>query len=230
MGPILSRPIRPSLIQIHKLKSELSSLKHGNVVYFLGCGFMSWMLFPTSLVLGGALAVVSILSGVQYLDRTRDALLLEGQRNSKTARAPQTAEEDLVQQYKNSHMDISLHRKSFVFSLVQLPLIGISLLGCITTGNFMGAALLCAAVGYSTKETFKSLSRWDDGLVHKKHLSEDLRHARLEPETVSPSGTLPDLSSHMVAPHISRSCEAPLVSVPTETIEPPIIPTRKSRI
>lgn len=229
MGHILSRPIRPSLIQIHKLKSELSSLKHGNVIYFLGCGFMSWMLAPTSLVLGGALAAVSILSGVQYLDRTRDSLLLDKQRNSSAIRAPQTPEEDLVQQYKNSHIDISLHRKAFMFSLGQLPLIGVCLLGCITTGNFLGAALLCAAVGYSTKQTFKSLSRWDDGLVHKKHLRDDLSLARLD-QVVSPSGTLPDLSCNTVAPQISSACKAPLSPLSQDIIEPIITSTRKNKI
>lgn len=196
MGHILSRPIRPSLIQIHRLKSELSSLKHGNVIYFLGCGFMSWMLAPTSLILGGALALVAIGSGVQYLDRIRDGFLLDNQRTDQTNRPPQTPEEDLIQEYKNAHMDISLHRKSFAFSLGQLPLLGISLLGCISTGNVLGAALLCAAVGYSTKQTFKSLQRWDDGLIHKKHIQEDLKQIPKDLlHTSQPGlGTLPDLS------------------------------------
>ncbi len=229
MGHILSRPIRPSLTQIHTLKSELSSLKHGNVIYFMGCGFMSWMLAPTSLILGGTLAAISLLSGVQYLDRTRDSLLLDEQRNSRTIRAPQTPEEDLVQQYKNSHIDISLHKKSFMFSLGKLPLIGIALLGCITTGNFLAAALLCAAVGYSTKQTFKSLNRWDDGLVHKKHLKEDLANVRLDSE-VSPSGTLPDLSYNTVAPQISSACKAPVATLPQDFIEPSTAPVRKNKI
>lgn len=196
MGHILSRPIRPSLIQIHRLKTELSSLKHGNVIYFLGCGFMSWMLAPTSLILGGALALVAIGSGVQYLDRIRDGLLLDHQRTNQTNRPPQNPEEDLIQNYKNAHMDISLHRKSFMFSLGELPLLGISLLGCISTGNVLGAALLCAAVGYSTKQTFKSLHRWDDGLIHKKHIQDDLNQILKSPPYVPQPGmgALPDLS------------------------------------
>lgn len=225
MGHILSRPIRPSLTQIHRLKSELSSLKHGNVIYFLGCGFMSWMLAPTSLILGGALALVAIGSGVQYLDRIRDGLLLDHQRTNQTNRPPQNPEEDLIQNYKNAHMDISLHRKSFMFSLGQLPLLGISLLGCISTGNVLGAALLCAAVGYSTKQTFTSLHRWDDALIHKKHIQDDLNQILKTSADVSQVelGTLPDLSYSGVSlektPTVSQTVgDDPVVQAPSTLV------------
>ena len=226
MGHILSRPIRPSLTEIHKLRSELSALKHGNVVYFVGCGFMSWTLYPTSFVLAASMAVVAALSGVQYLDRTRDNIFLR-KRNTND-RPPQTAEEDLVQEYKNSHLNISLNRKSFVFSLAQLPFMGAALLGCITTGNILGAALLTAAVGYSTKQAFTSLNKWDDALVQKKHIRDDLGHSKdnfIEDKPPS-SGGLPDLSPQMsVKPSLNaKPAVSPSVGVGQPTI------SRKSKI
>lgn len=223
MGHTLSRPIRPSLIQIHRLKSELSSLKHGNVIYFLGCGFMSWMLAPTSWILGGTLALLSIGNAVQYLDRIRDGILLNDHRTDQDNHSPQTLEEDLIQHYKSAHMDLCIHRKSFLLSLGQLPLLGISLLGCISTGNVLGAALLCAAVGYSTKQTFKSLHRWDDGFVDKKHIKDDLKQMLKDHLNIPQPpclGTLPDLSySGMVLkknPTVSQTVEKdPDVQSPT---------------
>ena len=95
----------------------------------------------------------------------------------------------------------------------------------ITTGNILGAALLSAAVGYSTKQVFTSLHKWDDALIHKKHLKEDL--GQTEPDHLqdkpAPSGTLPDLShsgmplhripqvkEHRDVPHIQS--DQPVVS------------------
>lgn len=220
MGHILSRPIRPSLTEIHKLRSELSSLKHGNVVYFVGCGFMSWTLYPVSFVLAASMAVVAALSGMQYLDRTRDNIFLR--KRNDNDRPPQNPEEDLVQEYKNSHLNIALNRKSFAFALVQLPFMGAALLGCITTGNILGAALLTAAVGYSTKQVFTSLNKWDDALVHKKHIREDLGHTEQNFIQDKPpsSGALPDLSPQIsVKPSL---CPEPTVapSIPRPSISP----------
>lgn len=229
MGHILSRPIHASLTEIHKLRSELAALKHGNVVYFIGCGFMSWVLLPTSFMLAASMAVVAALSGAQYLDRTRDNILLRTQRNNAD-RSPQTSEEDLVQQYKNSHLNISLNRKSFAFSLAQLPFIGVALLGCITTGNILCAALLSAAVGYSTKQVFTSLHKWDDALIHKKHLKEDLGQTEQDhlQDKPSPSGTLPDLSHSGMplhrTPQVKEHRDVPHI----QSVQPVV--SRKNRI
>lgn len=228
MGHILSRPIRPSLTKIHSLRTELSSLKHANVIYFVGCGFMSWVTLPTSLLLAASLAVVAAIGGVQYLDRTRDSFRLNAQRNKEHERPPENVEETLIQDYKNSHIDIALSRKSFAFSLSQLPFIGISLLGCITTGNILGAALLCAAVGYSTKQTFKSLNRWDDALISKRHLQEDLRR-HTEGAPIPPAlstGVLPDLSYNASAPKLATEISEP--SLVADVL--PHAPARKNKI
>lgn len=197
MGHLLSRPIRPSLTKLHQLRSELSALKHGNVIYTVGCGFMAWMLFPTSFILGASLALVSTLSCYQYLDRTRDSFLLTRRRDNPQERPPENSDEELLQEYNNLELESVLNRKSFLFSMGKLPLLGMSLLGCFTTGNILGGALLCAAVGYSTKQALKSVHKWDDARLHKAQVKRDLIRLTQKahpPKSQDARTPLPDLS------------------------------------